>query len=371
MKSTVPIWARTAGSSTRLRQQVDGGRQGPGEVHRRLPAGPGQPVGDDAEVRRRVADGRRHLDPQRGERVAAARAGGADEDRRGQAQLGDRLALALVVGAERGGHGGDEQHVAAAPEARRAARRAPGTDSTSKRVPIEPDGVSVDSAPPGTTSWRETELTIPTPRCTPRTTVSTGSRLRATPMPAATGRANVVRSTVIVTVPGRRSAIEHGRRRRLGGRRVGAVAAAAGDRCAAATSTASALDAGSGPSSRSFISSTPPTPSVSTWSARRYSAARPPSRPSMTVRSHGERDVSNWVASTSPTRSRTWRRSPGAGMASSAHVVPGVERRVAGPARVGCASGSGRRAATPAGAPPGRRWPGDRRARRDRAGRRG
>ena len=61
-----------------------------------------------------------------------------------------------------------------------------------------------DSGPPVTTSCLDTELAVSSPRWKPRITVSNGSMLRAAARPATTGRAALVKSMDIVSVPGLR-----------------------------------------------------------------------------------------------------------------------------------------------------------------------
>ena len=136
-----------------------------------------------------------------------------------------------------------------------------------------------------------------------------------------------VRSKVKVTVPGRRTAVTRSPDP-VSGTSILASAPASGSSSAggAVSPPAGSATAAAGDSSRSSTalrSSSPPGPSVSAWWARRYSATRPSSRPSIRVASHGGRSGSNGRGSSSASRSRSWRRPPGAETAMVARWARG------------------------------------------------
>ncbi len=314
------MWRAPRRPGTRRRREVDGiglrverwqqeprreptDRRGDRRRHtqRRLPAGLGQPFDDHSELRARAPHRGRHLEA-RSVRTSSRPPRGCAAGR----SVWRGAARGLAPPHDRGsGRARQRQpppggrcdcHPTPGRPAELPRRRGPRTGSAG----IEPPGATT-SGPPVTISWRETELATWRTRWMPRTALSTGSMSRAMLTLSTNRRIAFGRSTVTVSVPGRRSPSALGvRRRRLRRRGGGPV------------SDAAAVPGHCGSSSSSPSRRIPPTPSVSTWWARRYSAARPCSSPSISERSHGERSGSNGIASSRPTRSSTWRIEPGA-----------------------------------------------------------
>ena len=94
------------------------------------------------------------------------------------------------------------------PPSASAVVRAPDTSNASKCVLTDREGDNGDRRPPATTTWRETEFATSRPRWTPRTIVSSGLMRRAADRAEvrvlAIGCTAPARSTVTLTVPGRR-----------------------------------------------------------------------------------------------------------------------------------------------------------------------
>ena len=176
--------------------------------------------------------------------------------------------------------------------------------STSKRLVMAPDGGIGDNRPPVTTTWCETELAMSRPHWTLRTNSSRGLIVRANDTPAATpwatGAAALVRSMLMLTVPGFR---------------FDGVSASA-------SSTASAsVDSAAGPRRPAAVGSPRRRAVRSATDLRGRRSARgepggraprwPPSSPSIKVTSQGPRSGSNGEGSSRAMSSRSWLRSPG------------------------------------------------------------
>ena len=120
------------------------------------------------------------------------------------------------------------------------------------------------------------------------------------------------------------------------------------------SSTGSGSGASRSTSMNSIDIRTPPSPSVIVWCICCTIAARPPSRPSMTVKRHSGRARSKGSAARRAARSSSWRSVPGAGQGDAADVAVEVDVRVVDPLRRGQPAEAGH---APAGAGGGRRRP--------------